>query len=240
MPRFKAQIAYDGSAFSGFAPQSDKPSVLESLQNAFAKVGITSQILGASRTDSGVHATRQVISFESSHFDDTKALQNLLNAKLYPHIAIRHLSVVDSSFHPRFSAKSRTYRMLLSSTLPSPFSAKYISYVRLDNFMRFCEALKCFEGTHNFIYFKKNGSSAKDFVRTIYQCKAYQYKGLCVVNVRGSGFLRAQVRLMVGASVAYANNDISLEALKAQIAGKSSVYRYPISPNGLYLCGVGY
>lgn len=240
MLRYKAVIAYDGSAFSGFALQKHKPSVLGRLQEALARVGITGEILGASRTDRGVHATRQVISFEARHFEDTRHLQNLLNLKLYPHIMIRHLQVVDRGFHPRFHARWRAYRFLLCSKLPTPFASAYMSHEVIGDRVRFSHALAMFEGEHDFSLFKKNGSFTKDCRRVVLKSLYYRHGSLDVIYIRGNGFLRSQVRLMVGAALSVSRGELSREALQEQIHAKRGHYHFPISPNGLYLCGVGY
>lgn len=247
MPTYKAVIAYDGSVFSGFALQKDKrlKSVLGTLKEGFARVGIKSDIIGAGRTDKGVHATGQVICFQSTHFLDSQvqaieSLRFLLNAKLYPHIMVRSLYIVDDTFHPRFDALWRSYRFLLSPTQPSPFAAPYVSYEKMGDRILFVNALKAFLGQHNFIFFRKNGSYTKNCIRTIFAIRHYTYKNLDVVYVRGNGFLRAQVRLMVGAALAYSRGELSFNSLKEQINGQKQHYTYPISPNGLYLCGVGY
>ncbi|MCX2716261.1 tRNA pseudouridine(38-40) synthase TruA [Helicobacter sp. MIT 21-1697] len=247
MPTYKAVIAYDGSAFSGFALQKDKrfKSVLSALKEGFARVGIRSDIIGAGRTDKGVHATRQVICFQSKHFlspqtQDIESLRLLLNAKLYPHIMVRSLHIVDEDFHPRFDALWRAYRFLLSPNRPSPFISPYVTYEKIGDRILFANALQAFVGQHNFILFKKNGSHTKNCVRTIFVCRHYTHKNVDVVYVRGSGFLRAQVRLMVGAALACSRGELSIYALKEQIESKKQHYTYPLSPNGLYLCGVGY
>ncbi|WP_334097167.1 tRNA pseudouridine(38-40) synthase TruA [Helicobacter typhlonius] len=242
MCRFKAVIAYDGSAFSGFALQKHRRSVLGELIESFARVGIGGEILGASRTDKGVHATAQVISFQNKHIHryDTHFLRSLLNAKLYPHIMVRSLCEVDSHFHPRFDAKWRAYRFLLSPTRPSPFASAYINYEKIGDMVRFHQALRLFKGTHNFVFFKKNGSYTKDDVRHIFDVRHYQRGGIDVVYMRGNGFLRSQVRLMVGTALSVSRGELSIENLQEQLLGKKRHYHYPISPQGLYLCGIGY
>lgn len=240
MPRYKAVISYDGSAFYGFALQKHKPSVLGALQDGLSRVGIRGEILGASRTDRGVHSTGQVISFKTHHFQDSKQLQNLLNVKLYPHIAVRNLTRVSEDFHPRFHALWRSYRFLLISTMPSPFYAAYMSYEKIGDRALFQSALSLFKGRHNFALFKKNGSFTKDSIRDIFRIFTYQHKGLDIVYIQGNGFLRSQVRLMVGAALSVSRGELSLENLQEQIEAKKRYYKFPISPNGLYLCGVGY
>lgn len=241
MPVYKAVIAYDGSAFSGFALQQDKPSVLGALKKAFLRVGINSEILGAGRTDKGVHSTGQVISFKSEYFaESAEFLRETLNSKLYPTIFIRSISVAPDGFHPRFCAKWRAYRYLLVQMRPLPFQAPYLSYEKIGDKRLFARALRLFEGTHNFEYFKKNGSLCRDYVRYIMKSRFYEYRDLGVVYIRGSGFLRSQVRLMVGSALAVSRGEISEKELQEQILCQAKHYSFPISPNGLYLCRVGY
>lgn len=248
---FKAVIAYDGSAFNGFAWQKNQPSVLGELQKAFMKVGIKGEIIGAGRTDKGVHATHQVVSFEVPYMKDTcadslqekasiESLRCLLNTKLTPHIFIRSLRRVHKNFHARFDACWRSYRFLLAQTLPTPFLSRYVSYEKIGDFTHFKRALELFVGVHNFSLFKKNGSPTKDDIREIYIARAYWYREFIVVYVRGSGFLRAQMRLMVGAASAHSRGELHLDSLFEQICAKKRHYAYPISAHGLYLCGVGY
>lgn len=242
MHKYKAVIAYDGSVFCGFALQKHKKSVLGALQEAFSRVGISGEILGASRTDKGVHATAQVISFcnDFIHRYERDYVLWLLNTKLYPHIKIRSIHIVPPHFHPRFDAKWRAYRFLLTSTLPSPFASAYVSYEKIGDISRFHKALSLFKGVHNFAFFKKNGSYTKDDVRHIFDIRHYQYRGIDVVYMRANGFLRSQVRLMVGAALSVSRGEMSCNDLQEQILTQRQHYRYPITPQGLYLCGVGY
>lgn len=242
MYTYKAVISYDGSVFFGFASQKSNVNVTDYLKNALARVGITTDILGASRTDKGVHATRQVICFGSSYIHTYKKafLISLLNEKLHPHIMIRSLHRVGKSFHPRFDAKWRAYRFLLTSELPSPFMSAYVTRAKIGDKRLFESALNIFKGEHNFSLFKKNGSYTKNHIRTIFDIKYYQYRNIDVVYMRGDGFLRSQVRLMVGAALSVSNGNMSLQDLQEQLLTHKRYYSYPLSPNGLYLCGVGY
>lgn len=243
MAVFAAKIAYDGSKFSGFAKTKNLNGVLNHLESAFCKVGIDSSIIGAGRTDKGVHALGQVIRFENPHLlkhYSLANLTNLLNKKLYPHIQIRHLWQSNADFHPRFSAISRCYRYIFSPNLLSPFLSNYVSVESIGDKTRFTNALKCFKGTHNFYAFKKNGSFTKSDIRQIFSIAYYQSSGFHIVWIKGSGFLRAQVRLMIGASLACSRGELSLKNLQEQLHNQKLHYSYPISPNGLYLSAVGY
>ena len=102
------------------------------------------------------------------------------------------------------------------------------------------EALSLFRGRHNFALFKKQGTPSRDCVREILQSYVYRYDDFLVLHLRANGFLRAQVRLMLGTAFSYGRAELSKQQLQAQIDAKIQSYTMPLSPNGLYLCGVGY
>lgn len=240
--RVLAKIAYDGSAFSGFAPQKEQGivSVSNTLYKILSRVGIDSKILAAGRTDKGVHASAQMITFDVTHRWDLAYLRTLLNKKSYPYIFFISLRYVSEDFHPRFWATWRAYRYLVGLQMPNPFSARFVSYEQFGDIHRLQEALRLFMGSHDFVFFKKQGTHSKDSIRTIMQSYAYVYRDFLIVHIRANGFLRAQVRLMLGASFSYARGELSKSQLQAQIDAQSRYHSTPVSPNGLYLCGVGY
>ncbi len=240
--RILAKIAYDGSAFSGFAPQKQRGiiSVAGRLREILGSVGIDSEILAAGRTDKGVHATAQMISFDVVRCWDLGYLRDLLNKKSYPHIFFASLRYVSEAFHPRFCAVWRSYRYLVSLHTPKPFITRYVSYERYGDLVRVREALEMFKGRHNFALFKKQGTPSKDCVREVLQSYAYRYRDLLVIHLRSNGFLRSQVRLMLGAAFSYGRGELTRVQLQDQIDAKIQSYTMPLSPNGLYLCGVGY
>lgn len=240
--RILARLAYDGSAFSGFAPQKERGiiSVAGRLREILGSVGIDSEILAAGRTDKGVHATAQMVSFDVVRLWDLGHLRTLLNKKGYPHIFFVSLRYVSEEFHPRFCALWRSYRYIVSLHAPKPFIARYVSYERYGELARVREALSLFRGRHNFALFKKQGTPSRDCVREILQSYVYRYDDFLVLHLRANGFLRAQVRLMLGAAFSYGRAELSKQQLQAQIDAKIQSYTMPLSPNGLYLCGVGY
>lgn len=118
-------VAYDGAAFHGFAANPGVPTVAGSLDGALARVlGRDIRVTCAGRTDAGVHAQGQVISFDGPAELDTGGLQHSINRMLGPSIAVRELSAAHASFDARFSARSRTYRYrVLNRDVPDPFLA---------------------------------------------------------------------------------------------------------------------
>lgn len=288
-----AIIAYDGSAFAGFAPQarnsarkdtntlgvSDKIALVlksvgamcenvdshtnvESLYRSKLSVDTNAphptqgfinskqsliskiQILSAGRTDKGVHARNMPICFFLPQKRDLALLREILNAKLYPHIFCKSLRFVAQDFHPRFLALSRTYCYIASKSTPNPFYARFVAWEDYGEFAHVKEALECFKGTHDFRLFCKGNLEEKSSVREIFSIHCKEIGGnlarrvgssqLLIVRICAQGFLRAQVRLMLGAVFAYGRGEMSLESLRAQIDTKASIYRVPASPNGLY------
>lgn len=245
MRRFALKIAYDGSFFSGFAPQKSIhiKSVSEKIEQALLSMGIKSMPISAGRTDKGVHSLGMVITIDAPNHWDCDKLRYILAPKIYPHIIVRRIWEVSSSFHPRFSAKSRTY-YYISSNVTSPFLASYISNEKIGDIALFKECLNLCVGRHNFKFFKKQGSITKDDIREIYYVRLKIFYRFCkpyyVVIIRANGFLRAQIRLMLGAVFAVSRGEITIDDFKNQLLGKARIYSQPLSPQGLYFAKVEY
>jgi len=242
MKRVKAVIAYDGSRFEGFQAQKHTfNTVSYKLEVALKSLGIESKILASGRTDKGVHATAQVVSFNlPDYWSDLAQLKSFLNLKLSPHIGIKKISFVPSEFHPRFSAKRRAYRYILAPKV-TPFTASYLTPLpKKIDFEKMQEASKLFEGKHDFIYFHKTGSEPKTTVREIYKATLYSYQELKVFYFEANGFLRAQVRMISEAVLKVGKGELGLKELKLQLEGKEQYTTSLAPPNGLYLCRVVY
>ncbi|PAF51557.1 tRNA pseudouridine(38-40) synthase TruA [Helicobacter sp. 13S00477-4] len=246
MKRLVGKIAYDGSGFSGFARQKTVGilSVVEKIESALRSMGIEDEVLAASRTDKGVHATGQIISFCVCHQMDIDKIKSLLNQKLYPHIFVKNLQETDMLFHPRFNAKRRGYRYIFCKDYLNPFIAKYISKQDFRDKKLITQALNLFLGRHNFGYFKKKGSHTKDDFREIFLVRFYEYRIFSqecyVIYLEADGFLRTQVRLMLGSVLAYSKGEIGLDDIFLQLECKKRIFTYPVSGNGLYLARVIY
>jgi tRNA pseudouridine38-40 synthase len=239
--RVKAIIVYDGGKFQGFQKQkSTKNTITSSIEIALRSLGIKESIRGSGRTDAGVHATGQVIDFVVPEFwQDLKRLQYELNRKL-KHIAIKRMSFVPDDFHSRFSAKRRRYRYLFKTTTPSIFEKPYVAYYPSFNQEALTNALKCFEGEHDFSNFIKTGSVTHTNVRTIYKAKYKKYKNYHLIYFEANGFLRSQVRMMVEASMQVALGQWSIEALQKQLNLEEKHLTKLAPAEGLYLARIIY
>jgi len=240
--RVKLTLAYNGAYFFGSQIQKENPqTVMGVLETALIKIGITTHLHFSGRTDRGVHASAQVIHFDlPPYWKDVQKLHDILAQHLPSSTHIRHLSEVNSDFHARYSAKKRLYRYIISTNIPNPFEADFVSFVPSLDLEKVKEAITLFEGEHNFEYFMKTGSEVKSFVRTIYKTRVYTHKGKTVLTFEANGFLRAQIRLMVGFLLSISAHKHTKEELLEQLL-RHHKYNVKLAPhNGLYLAKISY
>ncbi len=240
--RVKAVIAYDGSAYQGFQKQTttDK-TVTGDIEKALRSLQIDSSIVGSGRTDTGVHATGQVIHFDLPEFwPDLNKLMLNLNRKL-TQIQFKHISGVSNNFHARFSARKRLYRYVFKTDKPSIFERKYISYYPAEfdeSLLR--QALGAFMGEYDFDHFHKKGTLTHTTVRKIYKASYIQRNNYHYIYFQANGFLRSQVRMMVEATMQCARGQLSAKQLKEQIECQERHITRLAPPEGLYLARINY
>ena len=239
--RVKAIISYDGSHYFGFQKQtSTNKTITHDVEEALHLLQIHANIVGSGRTDAGVHASGQVIHFDlPEYWTDLEKLKLNLNRKLHD-ISIKHITQVSDDFHARFSAKKRLYRYVFKTTKPSVFEQRHISYYDTFDTFKLIEALKCFEGKHDFEYFRKTGSHTHTTIRKIYMTRYKEYHGYHLIYFQANGFLRSQVRMMVDMAMSYAKGEISLVQLKEQLNCQKKHSTKLAPQEGLYLAKVLY
>jgi len=239
--RVKAVIAYDGGHYFGFQKQtSTNQTITHTIEEALRSLGINADIVGSGRTDAGVHASGQVIHFDlPEYWTDLVKLKLNLNRKLHD-ISIKHITKVSDDFHARFSAKKRLYRYVFKTSKPSVFEQQYVSYYPDFDTNKLSEALQCFEGKHDFAYFRKTGSETYTTVREIYFAKHKTHHGYHFIYFQANGFLRSQVRMMVDAAMSYAHDNMTHTALQEQITCKHKHTTTLAPPEGLYLAKILY
>jgi len=235
-----AIISYDGSKFHGMQIQPDKKTVQGEIQKALKKININSKIQHAGRTDSGVHALNQVISFYIPSFWDIYKLTISLNKMLHPYIHIKKIKPTNDNFNPRFDAKKRSYRYILNPSF-SPHTADYTTfYDKKINFHLLNEALNILKGKHDFEYFAKTGSEVNNYIREIFEAKIFPYKKLWIVKISGNGFLRGQIRIIVDFLLKINEQKLNIEDLKTQLRKEKVINKHLAPPNGLYLERIWY
>jgi len=240
--RVKMTIAYNGANYFGSQVQKETDQTINGqLEKALKLLQIEAKIHASGRTDRGVHASRQVIHFDLPPFwTDLNKLEDSLKRILPSNIGIRRIEHVDDAFHARYSAKKRAYRYVISTQKPNPFLTDLVTYIETINEAKIKEAIKYFEGEHNFENFKKSGSETKNFVREIYKTSVYNYKGYTVLYFEANGFLRSQIRLMVGFLLEISSGKYGKEDLLEQLDCKKNFKIKPAPHQGLYLCNIKY
>ncbi len=205
MKRFAAVISYDGSSFFGFQFQKGVRTVQGVVEEALERIfKVKVKIVGAGRTDTGVHAIGQVIAFDCPFDIPAHNMKNALNANLPEDVYVRQVLEVPQDFNPRFHATRRIYHyLILNCKTPNIFSRKYCWWFpyELDvELMR--KAAKYLEGEHDFKAFAKVENESESTVRTIYRIRILRMRDqLILIRVEGRSFLRRMVRNIVGALV---------------------------------------
>ena len=235
--RVALRVAYKGTDFFGSQIQKETPhTVFGTMQRVFLQLGIQSKIVASGRTDKGVHASGQVCHVDlPSHWSDTQKLKTVANRMLPQSIHIKAIYRVPKEFHARYGAKKRLYRYFIKTGESNPFEADFITFVKECNFEQLQENITIFQGEHDFKNFIKTGSDEKSTTRVIYKSFAYRYNGMIVLYFEANGFLRTQIRLMVGALLELKSSEIK-ECLYLQKKYKIK----PAPPNGLYLAKIKY
>jgi len=235
--RVAATLAYDGTHFFGSQVQSEtQKTIFGQFELALEKLEIKFRVVASGRTDRGVHATGQVCHFDIPHYwSDLIKLKRVLNQKLPNSIKVLKIESVEDTFHARYSAKKRSYRYLLKLGESNPFEADYVTFVKKLDFSTLQENIKLFVGRHDFVQFMKTGSESDSTQRVIYKAFAYKHKEYIVLHFMANGFLRSQIRLMVGALL-----DLDKEQIEDKLQNRYNHKLKPAPSNGLYLAKILY
>lgn len=230
-------IAYNGTNFLGSQTQkSSKNTILGQLELALYNLNIDSKITASGRTDRGVHATGQVCHIDLPPFwTDLEKLKKVLNEMLPPSILVKSIKAVDNDFHARYSAKKRVYRYIIKESGKNPFEESFVTLLDNVNFAEIEKNIKLFVGKHDFKLFMKSGSDAKSTQRVIYKAFAYKHHDYIVLHFEANGFLRSQIRVMVGALLT-----LDTQEIKEQLSCKKNHKIKPAKSNGLYLAKIKY
>ncbi len=236
----RVDFQYDGSRFLGYQSQNDpnKRTVQAELEKALERIlGEFHRVFVSGRTDTGVHALHQVISFKTRNPIPVDGLKKALNAFLPKDIRIIKISQEPYSFHARFSPKRRTYLYIIRQDKNFfPFEHSYVwNYPFEISYSHLKKALKCFVGTHDFQSFCEKPST-NNTVRTIYKIKVKKKKQYFYIYIQGNAFLRRMIRVIVGTCVHLATQKKEVSLLKIILAYKKrGANPFPTAPpNGLY------
>lgn len=201
MKRVKLIVAYDGSKYCGWQLQPGLATVEGELNKALSSLlGEEIQVIGASRTDSGVHALGNVAVFDTESRIPAEKISLALNQRLAEDIRIMESSQVNDDFHPRKVISYKTYEYRISNRrIPYPTERFYSShvYVPLDVDLM-AEAARNLLGRHDFKSFCSVKTTVEDTVREIYQLEVRKDVDMITIRVTGGGFLYNMVRIIAG------------------------------------------
>ena len=256
MRTLKLTVAYQGTAYVGWQRQSTGSSIQGCLEAALAEIEEAPvAVVGAGRTDAGVHALGQVASLKLRHQIAPDALVRAVNVRLPSDIRVVAAEVGPEPFHARFDATAKTYRYrLLHDAVVSPFDRHYGWHIGepLDR-ERMSSAGQALVGEHDFAAFRASGSSTRSTVRTLFELTVSRAPSnpwsvdggagaaVTLIEARGSGFLRHMVRVIVGTLVEVGRGHrdrVAIEhALRSRDRGSAG---QTAPPHGLFLMQVEY
>lgn len=244
--RYLMTFSYDGSKYQGYQKQPNGKTVQEEIEKALFKIASNKIITihASGRTDAGVHAINQKAHFDLDHKIEIDRLKHSLNSMVPNDIYIKKIEMVENDFHARFDVTSKEYIYKLNMGEYNPIEKDYVfqccEKLNTNEMMR---GLKYLEGTHDFRSFTKV-EEEKDFERTIIRTNLLidsKNKNLITFVFVGTGFLRYQVRNMVGTLIEIGkgkkkSTDI-INILEAKDRRKAGI---TAPSSGLYLNNVDY
>ena len=244
MHNYKITIEYDGSDFVGWQRQDNGLSIQQLIEESIQKLtNKTTTIIGAGRTDAGVHAKGQVASFELENFIDTDTIRDGLNHHLRPHpVAILSTEKTDTDFNARFSAKLRWYEYkVISRRPPLTLQSNRVWCVhKTININKVIEQSQFFLGKHDLSAFRSINCQSKSAIKSINSFDVKKNEDEIDFIISAKSFLHSQVRIMVGTLVDIGIGKIS-KSISEIIALKKREYAgVTAPPHGLYLTKVEY
>ena len=246
MPRYRLTLEYDGTAFCGFQAQAEGvPSVQAAVEKAIHGFsGETVRVHVAGRTDTGVHATGQVIHFDLEKDWKADTVRDAINAHLMPDaVGVLDAVVAHPEFHARFQATERRYLYrILDRRAPAVLEKNRVWWVKtpLDAEAMHLAA-QMMIGLHDFTTFRDVNCQASGPMRTLDVSKVWREGGEVHLVFQARSFLHRQVRSMAGSLAEVGAGRWSAEKFRAAFEAKDRAACGQVAPaSGLYLTGVGY
>ncbi len=243
MPVYRIDLGYDGTAFRGFARQAGQRTVQGVLEERLARV-LGSEVIttGAGRTDAGVHARHQVVSFEWDEELDRPRLARSLNGMMGPEVVVESVEQAVDDFSARFSARLRQYRyVILNAPLADPLNRHRCWHVvePLD-LAAMNDAAQLLVGEHDFASFCRapdNGSTTRRVLSAAWALEG----GMTVFTITANAFCHQMVRSIVGFMVDVGKGRRRADELETVLAARDrSKASNMAPPHGLILWEVGY
>lgn len=242
--RFLIRFSYDGTSYSGFQTQKGKNTIQEKLENALMEINNHQKtiVVATGRTDKGVHALSQFAHADLQVNITEAKLKRALNSHLPEDIHVIETKIVEDSFHARYQVREKTYVYTLNMGEYNPLERntvfQYNYSLNVEN-MRI--AISCFLGTHDFRSFVTDNKEKDNCVRTITKALIKEKNQKLEFIFSGNGFLRYQVRNMVGILIRVGEGKISPEKVSEILECKDRTkFGRTAPPEGLCLVDVKY
>ena len=244
MKRIRLTVAYDGTNYCGWQIQPNGITIQEVLENCLEDLtGKKTEVMGASRTDAGVHALGNIAVFDTDMRMPGEKFSFALNQRLPEDIRIQKSEEVPPDFHPRYRESEKTYvYRILNRQFPIPTQRLYahFTYIPLDT-DRMREGGSYLIGEHDFKSFCGAGAQVKTTVRTIKEVSVSRKDDLITIKIRGNGFLYNMVRIIAGSLMEIGGGMYPPEHMKEILEARDRQAAGPTAPaKGLTLAEIRY
>ena len=244
MKRVKLTVAYDGTNYCGWQVQPNGLAVQEVLNRCLSELLKTKiEVIGASRTDAGVHALGNVAVFDTEARMPAEKFSYALNTRLPQDIRIQNSCQVPDDFHPRFQETVKTYEYkIYNRKFPDPTKRlyTYFYYYPLD-VQKMRQGAGYLIGEHDFKSFCTEKPEVTNTVRTIYSLNVIKEGDMIIIRVTGNGFLYNMVRIIAGTLIRVGGGFIEPQQIKKILEAKDRTLAGETArPEGLTLIGIRY
>jgi len=239
--RYLITFSYDGTKFNGYQKQKGLRTVQGEIEFAlkFISGGEEINIHSSGRTDRGVHAINQKAHFDFNKKITLHKLKSALNTYTGNDIYIKDIIEVDEDFHARYMVKKKEYIYKINVGDYNPIERNYVyQYNKPLNVDIIKKEIGCLIGTHDFSAFANMEDKKNSYIRTIYKVEIEEDTDIIIIKFIGNGFLKYQIRNMVGALIYISNKNKSLKEILDSKSRKT--YGKIAPPEGLYLSNVEY
>lgn len=242
--RYLLRVAYDGTEYCGWQSQPGLRTVEGTLKSALDRLMRQDiKLIGASRTDAGVHAEGNVAVFDCDTTIPAEKIKYALNNLLPEDMVVVESVTVADDFHPRHCDCCKTYQYrILNTALPDPNRRRNTYFYRGDiDIDSMKKAAGYIVGEHDFACFMAAGSQVKDTVRTVYSLELERQEDVITMTIQGNGFLYNMVRIIAGTLLMVGRRQLQPEALEEIISSKDRSKAGPTAPaKGLTLKRIEY
>lgn len=243
MTRYLIDFSYSGANFSGYQKQPGKRTVQDEIEKVLSSINNNSvKLTSSGRTDALVNAIHQKAHFDLDKEIGTYKLNGALNSYLPDDIYVNSVTKVDNLFHARYMVKSKTYEYLINTGDYNPLLRTHVyQYCKPLNIRKMKKAVKYFIGKHDFTTFVSAEDKKEDKVREIYDASVDEKEGIIKITFKGSGFLKYQVRNMVGTLIKIGEEKVLPDIILSLLEKKDRKCAFLCAPaQGLTLADVKY